>query len=212
MELVFLAVTLFVALLFFWIGKQYGSVGFLFAAGGILLIAGLLVLGNGVSYYYPSNQTTTYSPDYFTFYNDSVTCINCSNASCGAGGGCVGTLSCSSLLDETNCTACDQCYWWEGACYTDQDGECALSETCEDCPECELTEADNTTFAPYCCEHDGNTTKNGSVIHTYYYSEREIGEEMQQLLGYGIMLIGLITLIGASVDFYASHGRRELNV
>lgn len=199
MELVFLATILFVALLFYWLGKQYSAVTFVLASGAILLLAGLLVLGNGVTYYYQDNQTTTYSPDYFSFYNDSVTCVNCSNASCSEGA-CGGTLNCSALLIEVDCIACDQCYWFEEACYTEQDAGCNLSTTCEDCPDC--TYANATEFAPYCCEHDGNTTKGGSVIHTVNYAEREIDDEFTIVLGWAFLLMGLFTLLGVGVDLY----------
>lgn len=165
-----------------------GMAMFFFILGIMHLAAALFTFYAPVPLGSVVNQTTTYSTDYAEFMNDSVECINCTEG-CFA---CTGVLNCSSLTDETNCTACDQCYWWEGACYEEQAAECALSETCEDCPDCEYNPTNETAF---CCEHDFNTTITGSVTTEYAYAteaQGDIGGLFFYIWLFGLLFYGAI--------------------
>ena len=197
MDILFFGV-FFVAFLFFiWAGRQFNNSTFLIVGGILSILLAFFVFGSGLTYSVPANQSMSFSGDYYKFFDDNVTCINCSNASCyDVAGGCSGELNCALLLDETNCTACDQCYWFEGECYEEQGAECSLSETCEDCPECEATEDQNATaFAPYCCEHDYNLTAGGSVFTSVEYKEFALTEAEETALALFFALVGLYILI-----------------
>ena len=208
MDILFFGV-FFVAFLFFiWAGRQFNNSTFLIVGGILSILLAFFVFGSGLTYSVPANQSMSFSGDYYKFFDDNVTCINCSNASCyDVAGGCSGELNCALLLDETNCTACDQCYWFEGTCYEEQGAECSLSETCEDCPECDSNPTNETAF---CCEHDFNTTITGAVTTVNVHEYNTYGEEIVRALFFGdftfVFLISLLVFLA----YLVQHARKAL--
>jgi len=186
-------------------GHQIVTWGF-FMLGFLHLFAALFLFMGGVAPYgavLNTTTTTNYSPDYSEYMNDSVTCVNCTEGCFD----CTGELNCALLLDETNCTACDQCYWFEGTCYEEQGAECSLSETCEDCPECDSNPTNETAF---CCEHDFNTTITGAVTTVTVHEYNTYGEEIVRALFFGdftfVFLISLLVFLA----YLVQHARKAL--
>lgn len=80
------------------------------------------------------------------------------------------------------------------------------SVSCSNCTSVVYNESSNTT-PPYCCEHDVNTTINGLVSESRYlsYDEIEVDLDYARILGLILSMVGLVSVVDASMSF-----RREM--
>jgi hypothetical protein len=84
-DIVFFLALFLVGVIFYWLESEYRNIVFGIIAGTLLIVTGWLVYP-GLSYQRldaintTSNQSFSYSPGYFEFAFDNVSCHNCTNS------------------------------------------------------------------------------------------------------------------------------------
>ena len=186
-----------VGVFFYWVGSQYSNKFFAVIAAMVFLSSGWFVVDSGISYDAVANYSTSFSPDYSAFFDDSTSCVNCSDCA----GNCSGEFDvdwCAQYLTEGECRVCDQCEWFEpvdvASCWPVQDAACDASLTCEDCG-CNYTVGETS----YCCEHDVNETRTGYLLQSVGYEVREVDAGLSRVIGWMLVLSGLYTVLVSAV-------------
>lgn len=187
-----------VGVFFYWVGSQYANKFFALMAALVFLSSGLFVVGEGVSYTAVANYSTTFSPDYHAFYNDTASCIDCgSNSTASCDGTFLGINWCEKFTDEPTCEACDQCNWTGTECQPFAGAACNASLTCTDCG-CNSTVSSCASFIG---EHDVNETRAGSIVQTVNYSNEAVNADLTRVIGWIFVLSGLYTLLMLAVEW-----------
>jgi hypothetical protein len=177
-----------VGVFFYWVGSQYSNKFFAFMAALVFLSSGFFVVAEGISYPVVTNYSTSFTPDYSAFYNDTATCINCSSS---ASLTCSGVLDCSQHLTQDACVACDQCQWDSVCLPLVQDANCTASLTCVECG-CNAT---SSACGAFIGEHDVNETRSGSIVQAVNYTYETVNADLTRVIGWIFALSGLFTLL-----------------